>query len=26
VAWWANLQIAPTEIAKNLWQASPVHR
>ncbi|MBP0115731.1 ERF family protein [Bradyrhizobium vignae] len=25
-AWWANLQIAPLPIAKDLWDASPVHR
>jgi hypothetical protein len=25
-AWWANMQIAPLEIAKRLWDASPVHR
>jgi hypothetical protein len=25
-AWWANMQIAPLEIAKQLWDASPVHR
>jgi hypothetical protein len=24
-AWWANLQIAPLLIAKELWEASPVH-
>ncbi|MGY4626684.1 ERF family protein [Bradyrhizobium sp. USDA 4486] len=23
--WWANLQIAPLSIAKELWDASPVH-
>ena len=26
VAWWTNFQIAPIEIAKTLWQASPIHR
>jgi len=26
MAWWANLQITPIEIAKNLWRSSPVHR
>ena len=25
-AWWANLQIAPLPIAKDLWDASPAHR
>jgi len=24
-AWWANMQVAPIEIAKALWQASPIH-
>jgi len=24
-AWWANLQISPLPIAKELWDASPVH-
>ncbi|WP_375159489.1 ERF family protein [Bradyrhizobium sp. RDT46] len=24
-AWWTNLQIAPLPIAKDLWDASPVH-
>jgi hypothetical protein len=24
-AWWANLQIAPLLIAKQLWDASPIH-
>jgi ERF superfamily len=24
-AWWANLQIAPLNIAKELWQTSPIH-
>ncbi|HEV8291253.1 MAG TPA: ERF family protein [Tepidisphaeraceae bacterium] len=24
-AWWANLQIAPLNIAKQLWQTSPIH-
>jgi hypothetical protein len=24
-AWWANLNIAPINIAKELWQTSPVH-
>jgi hypothetical protein len=24
-AWWANLNIAPMNIAKELWQTSPVH-
>lgn len=24
-AWWANLQIAPLGIAKELWQTSPIH-
>ena len=24
-AWWANLQIAPVEIARELWRASPIH-
>jgi hypothetical protein len=23
--WWANLQIAPIEIARDLWRTSPVH-
>jgi hypothetical protein len=26
MAWWTNLQIAPIEIARNLWQTSPAHR
>jgi hypothetical protein len=25
IAWWANMQRAPLEIAKALWQASPIH-
>jgi hypothetical protein len=25
MAWWTNLQITPVEIARNLWQSSPVH-
>jgi hypothetical protein len=25
MAWWTNLKIAPIEIARNLWQSSPVH-
>ena len=24
-AWWVNMQIAPLPIAKELWQASPIH-
>jgi hypothetical protein len=24
-AWWANMQIAPLPIARELWQASPIH-
>jgi hypothetical protein len=24
-AWWVNIQIAPLPIAKELWDASPVH-
>jgi ERF superfamily len=24
-AWWANLQIAPIEIARELWRTSPIH-
>lgn len=24
-AWWANLQIAPVEIARELWRVSPIH-
>lgn len=24
-AWWANMQIAPLPIAKELWEASPIH-
>jgi hypothetical protein len=24
-AWWANLHIAPLNIAKELWQTSPIH-
>jgi len=23
--WWANLQIAPILVARELWEASPVH-
>jgi hypothetical protein len=26
MAWWTNLQIAPVNIAKSLWQTSPVNR
>ena len=25
MTWWANLQITPIEIARQLWQTSPVH-
>lgn len=25
-AWWSNMQISPLPIAKELWDASPVHR
>jgi hypothetical protein len=25
MAWWANLQISPLEVAKDLWRTSPVH-
>jgi hypothetical protein len=25
VAWWANMQVAPIEVARALWQASPIH-
>jgi hypothetical protein len=25
-AWWTNMQIVPLEIAKQLWETSPVHR
>ncbi|WP_366517812.1 hypothetical protein [Tardiphaga sp.] len=25
MAWWANMNIAPTEIARELWQSSPIH-
>jgi hypothetical protein len=24
-AWWANMNIAPLQIAKQLWQTSPIH-
>jgi hypothetical protein len=24
-AWWANLNIAPLNVAKELWQTSPIH-
>ena len=24
-AWWTNLQIAPLEVAKRLWETSPIH-
>jgi hypothetical protein len=24
-AWWANMQVAPLEAAKELWQTSPIH-
>ena len=24
-AWWVNMQIEPLPIAKELWQASPIH-
>jgi hypothetical protein len=24
-SWWSNVQIAPMEIAKELWRTSPVH-
>jgi hypothetical protein len=23
--WWANMQVAPLPIAKELWEASPIH-
>jgi hypothetical protein len=23
-AWWANMQVAPLEIASTLWQTSPI--
>jgi hypothetical protein len=26
IAWWANLQIVPAEIARSLWQTGPAHR
>ena len=26
MAWWGNLQIAPVEVAKALWQTGPAHR
>jgi hypothetical protein len=26
MAWWGNLQIAPVEVAKGLWQTGPAHR
>jgi hypothetical protein len=25
ISWWANLQISPLEIAKELWDTSPIH-
>jgi hypothetical protein len=25
ISWWANFQIAPMEIAKELWRTSPIH-
>jgi hypothetical protein len=25
-AWWANIQISPLPLAKELWDASPIHR
>jgi hypothetical protein len=25
VPWWGNLQISPLEVAKDLWQRSPIH-
>jgi hypothetical protein len=25
MAWWANLRISPLEVAKDLWQTSPIH-
>jgi hypothetical protein len=25
MVWWANLHIAPTEAARELWQTSPIH-
>lgn len=25
MAWWANLKISPIEIAKELWEADPIH-
>jgi hypothetical protein len=25
ISWWANFQIAPMEIARELWKTSPVH-
>jgi hypothetical protein len=26
ISWWANFQIAPMEIARELWRTSPIHR
>jgi hypothetical protein len=23
--WWGNLQISPLEVAKDLWQKTPIH-
>jgi hypothetical protein len=25
LSWWANMQILPLEIAKDLWGTSPIH-
>jgi hypothetical protein len=25
ISWWANFQIAPLEIARELWRTSPIH-
>jgi hypothetical protein len=25
MAWWANMNIAPTDVARELWQSSPIH-
>lgn len=26
MAWWANVNVAPTDVARELWQSSPIHR
>ncbi|WP_441351307.1 DUF968 domain-containing protein [Tardiphaga sp. vice304] len=25
MAWWANMHVTPTDVARQLWQSSPIH-